>query len=153
MKKATRIIQCVVVVILASVGYYAWLIFDAWRHIPEAYAAWDAGTLCVCYLERNDGYWPKDWDDLESIVQPDDDCVFCRGVFGGGSDRSNRYKETIKRMKTIVRIDWNYVPKPGVMGNPVTKIDGRPLYSMWRDPNYMIFDYVTNGRKDESRPL
>jgi hypothetical protein len=61
--------------------------------------------------------------------------------------------ETIERVKKMVRIDWSYVPKPGVMGKPVTKIDGRPLYAMWADPNYMIFDFVTNGRKDESKPF
>jgi hypothetical protein len=87
------------------------------------------------------------------VIEPDNDCVFCRGESGDGSDCFNRYIETINRIKTRVRIDWNYVPEPGVMGRPVTKTNGRPLFIMWADPNYMIFDFVTNGKKDNNRPL
>lgn len=151
--KAANITRCFVVAILASLSYLSWLVIDTWRHIPEAYAAWDTGTLCVCYLDRNHGNWPKSWEDLQSIVKPDDECIFFRGVVGDGSDRSNRYQKTIEHMKSIVRIDWNYVPKPGVMGHPVTKIDGSPLYSLWADPNDMIFEFITNGEKNSDRPM
>ena len=41
----------VVFVVLAGLGWLGYGLFATWRGIPDAYAAWDAGTLLVEYLE------------------------------------------------------------------------------------------------------
>jgi hypothetical protein len=153
MKKTAKIAWSIVAGVMLVICFFGWRIYDTWRGIPEAYAAWDAGTLLVCYMEGKEKSWPKSWDDLESIIKPYDECVFCRGVTGDGSDRANRYVQTIAKMKKIVRIDWEYKPTAGVRATPVTRLDGSPIRCYWENPNQMIFEYVTNGIKDESHPL
>lgn len=154
MTTARKIGVAVLAVVTAGLGFLGWSVFDTWRKIPEAYAAWDVGTMLVCYMERNDNRWPTDWADLASSIKPDDECVFCRGV-EDGNDRLDGYPKTIAKLKTMVRIDWSYVPKPGVMAYPVTTIHGKKFSVTWEgaEPNIMVYNWVTKKWKDPSRPI
>jgi hypothetical protein len=50
-----------VLAFLAFIGYeYVYLN----RHIPEAYMAWDTGTLLVEYMKTHNDKWPSSWEDL-----------------------------------------------------------------------------------------
>ena len=149
-----RILLAIAGVFFIGIGYFVWSFLDTWRRLPEAYAAWDTGTLLICYMDRNEKRWPKNWEDLTSIIRPDDPCVFCRGV-EDGEDRANGYPKTIAKLKTMVRIDWGYVPLSGSTKRPVSRIDGSPFPVIWAgaEPNEMIYNYLTHGIKDEGRPM
>lgn len=144
-----KIVYSVLGLLVATLGLFGWCTYDTWRKLPEAYAAWDIGTILICYMERNENRWPRDWNDLASTIKPDDDCVFCRSVVSA-NDRNAGYPETLEHLKKLVRIDWNYVPEPGVRGNPVTTIHGEKFTVTWEgaEPNEMIHNWVTNKRKD-----
>lgn len=45
-----RIITGLVVLALLGLGWVGYSFYVTWKGIPEAYAAWDAGTLVVEYL-------------------------------------------------------------------------------------------------------
>ncbi len=92
--------------------FVVWSMLDTWRKLPEACAAWDVGTMLVCFMERNEGRWPKNWEELASSIKPDDECVFCRGA-DDVDDRRNGYPKTIERIRSMVRIDREYVPNLG----------------------------------------
>ena len=149
MKYTGRILLALAGVVLIVIGYFAWSLIYTWQRLPEAYAAWDIGTLLICYMERNEKRWPKDWDDLISTIQPDDPCVRFRG-FQRPEDSAKGYPETVAKLKAMVRIDWKYVPKPGSSEKPISKTDGTPFPVVWSgaEPNEMIFNYLTHGIKE-----
>lgn len=144
-----KIITYVVGVVAIIAGLLVWSFVSTWRKIPEAYAAWDIGTILVCYLERNDDRWPRSWDDIAASIKPDDKCVVCRGV-ADGNDRNRGYPNTPEKLKKLVRIDWDYVPTPGVMAYPVTTSSGGKFTVVWgnSEPNWMVHKWLTDHKKD-----
>ncbi len=90
----------------------------------------------------------EELDELAASIKPDDECVFCRGV-DDVDDRRNGYPKTIERIRSMVRIDWDYVPKPGEMRYPVTSIHGKRFTVVWSgaEPNEMVYDWVTHRTK------
>ena len=133
---------------------FVWTILDTWRKLPEAYAAWDVGTMLVCFMERNDNHWPKSWDELTASLEPDDECVFCRGV-ADGNDRHAGYPKTIDNIKQMVRMDRDYLPKPGVMRYPITTINGQRFSVVWSgaEPNEMVYNWITHRVKETNAPF
>lgn len=151
MTTTRKTIACIVGAIALAVGIFLWSFVSTWRKLPEAYAAWDIGTILVCYLERNDDRWPRSWDDLAASIKPDDECVVCRGV-SDGNDRNQRYRETIEKIKKLVKIDWEYVPTPGVMAYPVTTASGGKFTVLWgnSEPNWMVYKWLKSHEKDSN---
>jgi len=123
---------------LACAGYYTYQFVYTWRHIPEAYAAWDTGTLLVRYLETHDDDWPHDWDDLLTVLD-DDPHVFLRG-------RDSDDLSYPDKLRKIIRIDWSFKPETDLDSSPVTCVDGSELYVLWVDPNEMVRVYLQEGR-------
>jgi hypothetical protein len=37
--------------------------------VENAYAVWNVAEMVVIHLERNDGRWPKDWEDLRPAAR------------------------------------------------------------------------------------
>jgi hypothetical protein len=143
-----------IAVALASVfavvcALFAWSFIATWRKLPEAYAAWDIGTILVCFMERNNDRWPKDWDEIAASIRPDDNCITLRGV-RDGDDRQNGYPKTLERIKTLVKIDWSHTPVAGKMAYPVTTIAGDKFTVVWgnSEPNEMVYAWITNHQKD-----
>jgi hypothetical protein len=63
-----RIILIAAIVVVGIIGWYAFNIIRALQNIPEAYAAWDTGTLLVEYMKLHGDQWPKSWDDLLTVM-------------------------------------------------------------------------------------
>jgi hypothetical protein len=56
-------------IVLTSVVFWGLLDFIyTWQHIPEAYAAWDTGTLLIEYMKSHDNQWPSGWNALLSML-------------------------------------------------------------------------------------
>ncbi len=57
---------------LVAISLATWFvgrIAYVWWHIPEAYAAWDAGDMLVWYMRSRNDAWPTGWDDLQAAVE------------------------------------------------------------------------------------
>ncbi len=127
--------------ILAMVGLTAFIIYTACHicirvaQIPDAYAAWDTGTLLVAYMESNHDEWPASWDDLVGLVKAD-----TKGnipLRGAGGNRLEYAESLMNR----VFIDWAFDPRKSGNGTPVTRLDGSALPKLWANPNAMVREY------------
>jgi hypothetical protein len=76
MTKARKFLYAILVMVAIGLAFFGWSAYKVVHRIPEAYAAWDVGTMLVCFMERNDGRWPKSWDELAASIKPNDECVF-----------------------------------------------------------------------------
>ena len=137
-----RIVICAVVFVLTVAGWAAYHIVSAVRSVPDAYAAWDTGTLIIEYLDTHDGKWPRSWDDLRAAAASAP--KHNRTLYGAGA-----YHDLPSR----VRVDWEADPKEIARaecreGTPpvhvVTRVDGTDFRVVWvgAEPNEMIWDYL-----------
>ncbi len=56
-----RLVQILGFTLIVAIGWFTISLVTTIREIPEAYAAWDTGTLLTTYMDNNDGRWPSDW--------------------------------------------------------------------------------------------
>ncbi len=127
--------------------YAAWSFIATYQRLPEAYAAWDTGTLLVAYMSRNDDEWPSSWDDLAKIIDLQNNCPKIRGFEG-------RAEDTIEQLKTYVIIDFAHRPQAGTMAYPITDSRGKRFRTVWdgAEPNEMVYRWITHRyREDECR--
>ncbi|MCD0457923.1 hypothetical protein [Roseiconus lacunae] len=137
--KRPSVIVGIVVFAIAS-GFVARFVY-IWWHIPEAYAAWDAGDMLLWYMRTHDDDWPDNWDEFQAAVE-NEPALFLRGRYPDEPDYMGRMRRTIK-------IDWSFDPTNPQNPRPVTRPDGAPLHTYWSDPNGMIFQYLDRQEADE----
>ncbi len=129
---------------LVAISLATWFvgrIAYVWWHIPEAYAAWDAGDMLVWYMRSRNDAWPTGWDDLQAAVE-NEPALFLRG-------RHPQEPDYMGRMRRTIRIDWSFDPKAPKNPTPVTRPDGSPLHAYWSDPNGMIYEHLRRAQKEE----
>lgn len=121
--------------VFGVVAYFVYRAIYTARHIPEAYAAWDTGTLVVEYMDSHGGEWPTSWDDLLSMISTNP--VLFRGASHGDSNYAYS-------LRTKVAIDWSFDPKRKDESRPVTRPDGSGFPIVWqgKEPNQMILTYI-----------
>jgi hypothetical protein len=144
-----KIITGIVLAILGFAVYFGYRIFYTVRHIPEAYAAWDTGTLLVEYMKSYDDRWPSSWDDLLSIISNSSNQIT---FFGAGAGDTN-YAFSLRKK---VAIDWKFNPSQRDQSSPVTRLDGGKFPVVWEgaEPNEMIRAFLrtsTNTNAPHSR--
>lgn len=128
-RSSKHLIGTVALAILIGIGFFACRFAYVWWHIPEAYAAWDAGVLLVRYMETHDNEWPSGWSELEQSYADEPQLRL----------RWNPHEpDYFLRMKEMVAIDWDYDTNERNPKNPVTRPDGTLLVCLWADPNYMV---------------
>jgi hypothetical protein len=103
-------------------------------HVPEAYAAWDAGDLLIAYMKANDDRWPGSWDELD-------------GWAHSLPDRpNNRLNDpgSLQRIRELIRIDYSFNPRAPGNATPVRPLDGDAFAYVWQgaEPNEMIREYL-----------
>ena len=136
-----KIAIAVILAILSIAAYFVYGIFSAWRRIPEAYAAWDTGTLLVQYMRVHDRQWPSSWEDLLSATRNDaGDSI----VFRGANANDTNYAVTLRKM---VAINWKFNPSRPDESRPVTRLDGTRFPMVWHgaEPNEMVRAYLSSA--------
>jgi hypothetical protein len=123
----------------AAATWIAYGILHTVRHIPEAYAAWDTGTLLIEYMNRHDNRWPASWDDLLTVLDHPDHAIPLRGASANDVPYARSLREK-------VAIDWTFDPRHPNARNPVTRPDGTPFPVTWQgaEPNAMIRAHLTH---------
>ena len=139
----TRRRKIAVAIVLTLVGVaiqVGYGVIRAVRCLPEAYAAWDTGTLLVEYMESHDGTWPSSWDDLWSVMSSNAETQIT--LMGFGANDTN-YVSTLRKM---VAVDWTFDPARGGQRPPVTRLDGTRFRKVWQgaEPNDMVRSYWKN---------
>ena len=136
MTRSRKIIVVVVATVVGAAGWCAYEFLYTWWHIPEAYAAWDTGTLLVEYMKRHDDRWPSSWDDLIAMYTESRGEILMRF----GSDESG-YVPSLQKM---VSVDWNFDPARSDQANPVRRVDGTAFPIVWEigEPNELVREYL-----------
>ncbi|TVQ01161.1 MAG: hypothetical protein EA381_06140 [Planctomycetaceae bacterium] len=145
-----KLLQSAAFALTAAVAIVALPIIRTIREIPEAYAAWDTGTLLTTYLAQNDGKWPSGWDDLATEIEDGKPMLF-----SPSDDDGNRLSDTafIDKLRSMVIVDWSYQPIPGNASSPVTRVDGAAFRTVWVDaePNEMVRSFVAHQAREKQR--
>jgi len=134
----------VAVTVIGIIAYLVGGLLYAWHHVPEAYAAWDTGSLLVAYMESHDGRWPRGWDDLLSVLHGEG----TRSIMMRGAEASD--SEYPRRLREMVSIDWSFDPATsGPDERPVVRPDNSRFPMVWEhaDPNEMVHRYIEGHLK------
>ncbi len=146
-----RIIAGIVILALLGVGWAGYTIYVTWKGIPDAYAAWDAGTLIIEYLETHDRKWPRSWEELHSAADTlEDHGRRLRGSNGTGGFIYGDLRDVVSvdweaDVRAIAAFDWN----SGKL-RVITRADGTDFPVVWEgaEPNAMVWGYLKSGRDD-----
>jgi hypothetical protein len=134
-----KIVLATAIAGIGIAGYFVGRVLYAVNHVPEAYAAWDTGSLLIAYMQSHDGRWPHGWDDLLSVVEGEGgQPILLRGAEAGDG-------EYLKRLRTMVAVDWSFDPATSAPDSrPVTRPDGSRFRMLWQagDPNKMVHRYI-----------
>ncbi len=134
---------------LLGAAWAGYRIYATWNSIPDAYAAWDAGTLVIEYLETHDNQWPRSWDELlRARTTLHEHGEVLRGSRGDGGFVYGDLRDAVAvdwdaNVEAIAAFDWN----SGKL-RVVTRADGTDFPVVWAgaEPNAMIWGYL-NGRR------
>lgn len=137
-----RIISLIAIGALAFVLWAGYGAFRSWRLLPEAYAAWDTGTLLVEYLKASDDRWPSSWDDLLTVLDsPGGMDIPLYGSQAGDVAYA-------RSLRVRIAVDWSFDRARIADADPVTRPDGSAFDVLWEggDPNEMVRGYL-RGRE------
>jgi hypothetical protein len=107
---------------------------------PEAYAAWDTGTLLIEYLKSHDNHWPSGWNALLSMLDDHSEQHF----FLRGAQSSQGQAEYAHSLQDFVAVDWSFDPTQSSIKPFVTRKDGSKFPIVWEEPNEMIREYLNS---------
>ena len=152
MTRRTRIIVgSTSAVLLGIVGFLAYAVHQATNVIiPNAYAVWWTADLVIEHMEKNDGAWPRSWDDLRATSEQ-----AYKGTVSTNLDGTViaefRPRETVDELQQRVEIDWTAYPRELVRvdfkeeGPPFRVIwlrNGKSTHYQGKEPNEMVLEYL-----------
>jgi hypothetical protein len=138
MTRGRKIALVVVIAIFGVIGWIAYGFLHTLRGIPEAYAAWDTGTLLIEYMKHHDDQWPESWDELLKVLDSDEGRkIPLRGAQAGDIAYARALREKVE-------VDWAFDPA-NPTGNPVTPVGGGKFSVVWdgAEPNEMVRYYLS----------
>ncbi|HEX3356972.1 MAG TPA: hypothetical protein VHS31_08380 [Tepidisphaeraceae bacterium] len=138
MTRVRKIILLAAILVLAAFVWIAYGIIHTVQHIPEAYAAWDTGTLLVEYMKTHENHWPTSWDNLLTVMDSDaGHKILLRGAGAG----DQKYAQSLRDKASV---DWSFDPAHNDLRNPVTLLNGGSFSVLWQgaDPNEMVHTYL-----------
>lgn len=143
-----RLVRIAVLLLVVVVGWFAVSIVRTIREIPEAYAAWDTGTLLTTYMDQNDGRWPTNWDDLATAIGDGQPRLYLHADEDGNPISNTEY---IGKLRSMILVDWTYDPVPNNTTSPVTRIDGGNFRTVWSgaEPNAMVRSFIIHHVKNQ----
>lgn len=129
-----RLLSAAIVVAAIFVGAVVWSAVRFYRHVPEAYAAWDAGEWLIEFMKAHDDRWPASWTEFEQ--------------WANSLPRSPNQRlgdpASLARIGELIRIDYSFDPRNPGTAIPVRPLDGDTFPYVWQgaEPNEMIHDYL-----------
>jgi hypothetical protein len=134
--RGRKIILLVAIAALAVIGWIAYRVLHTAAHIPEAYAAWDTGTLLVEYMKTHEDRWPASWEDLLTVLDSDAGRqIPLRGAQAGDLQYA-------RSLRDKVAVDWGFDPVRLGDKRPVTRPNGSAFPFVWEEPNEMVQNYL-----------
>ncbi len=131
------------VAIFAVLAVTVYEVFYMLKRIPEAYAAWDTGTILVEYMKSHEDRWPASWDDLLSVMEGETGgAIVLRGSHAGDIEYARRLRDT-------VAVDWAFDPARGDGRSPVMRRDGTAFPIVWKgaEPNEMVRAHLMDSAR------
>jgi hypothetical protein len=134
--------RCLIYLALVFVGYLRYSIYRIPKSIREAYALGWVSGMVVEYMERNDGRWPREWDDLKGPYET--------GVAAVGRPWS------FDDLRSRVDVDFSANPKELAKARfrngsvPFRVISLRSgYYHYWEgsEPNVRVWEYLQKRAK------
>jgi hypothetical protein len=129
--------------------------------VPKrAYAVWWTADLVIEYLEKQEGAWPRSWDDLRTLDGPASRITETQEPDGS---KAVEFRPTPKvdELRQLVEIDWNADPQKlleeGRKGwEPPFRViylrDGRKTHYEGKEPNRMVFEYLVARERAKAEP-
>ncbi|OYP35626.1 hypothetical protein [Rhodopirellula sp. MGV] len=144
-----RLVRIAAISVAFVVGWFALSLTRTIREIPEAYAAWDTGTLLTTYMDQSDGKWPSSWDELSTVIGEEQPMLFARSDSDGNPISKSEY---IEKLRSMIKIDWSFDPVPGTLDSPVTRIDGGKFRTVWvgAEPNEMVRSFIAHRKNTQN---
>ncbi len=139
MTRGRKVAIIAVIAIVGVVGWIAYGFLHTLRGLPEAYAAWDTGTLLIEYMKRHDDQWPRSWDELLTVLDLDEGRkIPLRGAQAGDIAYARSLREK-------VAVDWTFDPANPNAVSPVAPIGGGKFSVVWQgaEPNEMVRSYLS----------
>jgi len=148
MKRGRKIILFVAIVVIGVIGWITHVLYRTVTHIPEAYAAWDTGTLLVEYLKTHEDHWPSSWDDLLTVLGSQaGQKIMLRGARAGDVPYA-------RSLRDKVAVDWTFNVAGPEGEPPVTRLDGSAFIIVWEgaEPNEMVRSYLKERASTQPSP-
>jgi hypothetical protein len=127
----------IVLTVLGGVAFLAYeyvTISRTLRNLPDAYAAWDTGTLIIEYMDTHAGKWPKSWNDLFSATAT---LERRHEILRSGPAAYLKFPGRVK-------VDW--AAQPAELARAALVKDGRtPPFHVVTRPNGTDFPIVWSG--------
>ena len=161
-KKNTRrrkiFVRCFLAAVAIAVLVAGWLVYEilyTLHGLPEAYAAWDTGSLVIEYMDTNEGEWPRSWDQLLTVVTPgSSEGVLLHGASAGDV----KYARSLEQ---VVAVDWTADPEQLAQTElqegelpfrVITRKDGSDFPVLWEgaEPNEMIWRYLRKRAQSDT---
>jgi hypothetical protein len=140
------------VIVIVAIAVWASVVFiRAVLDVPrQAYAGWWTADLVIAYMERHDGAWPRNWEDLRALAEGATEVT----EFTERDGRvivEFRPKASIEELQRLVVVDWDANPDellraPRKEGSPPFRViylrNGKSTHYEGREPNQMILEYL-----------
>jgi hypothetical protein len=141
-----------VVIVIGAFAIWASVVFvQAVLDVPrQAYAVWWTADLVIAYMERHDGAWPRNWEDLRALAEGATE-VTESSEPNGHVIVEFRPKASVEELQGHVIVDWDANPDeliraPRKEGSPPFRViylrNGKSTHYEGREPNQMILDYL-----------
>ena len=142
MNIALRRLGIAIIAVVVLVG--SWFAYDANRAMRNSYALWWAADMVTEHLKSNDDKWPRSWDELR------DDYDTC--VTRSGSPWT--FNEIQQRVKIDFTVTTASLTEAALLANKpnfdvITAVDGTDSHWQGREPNTIIFNYLTGQQEDK----
>jgi hypothetical protein len=133
-----KLILGLLAVIVVAAGVFGYVIYTrVWEVVRDSYAQWWVADMLIDYMDRNDGAWPRNWEDLREPYE----------ICAGRSGPTWSFDELQKRVG--IRFDAKpseLVRASSVGDQPPFQVvflqNGKQHWWAGQEPNSMILKYL-----------
>ncbi|MBN9690044.1 MAG: hypothetical protein J0M24_07375 [Verrucomicrobia bacterium] len=157
-----KILIIVGVLLFLGAASIPWLDRQVQEVTRNAYAVWWTADLVIEHLEKHEGSWPRNWEELRATHDLAYTGLASTNRSDGAWVAEFRPRDTIDELKERVEIDWSANPQELVTAKEPEK--GPPFRVIWlkngksthyrgKEPNEMILEYLRWKKQKQNEPV